>query len=147
MTFVPQSQSSFVGECERIAAVACRHDAIKQIDAARDSADCVTSYWDWRPRVNPGEYYQYFGGTAPTHHLYGLREALDMIMRDAVRRKIVEFEATDSQKEKVTYLYRLLVHDKLIQPLAKGQENEPNMKHKLALWISRQLPEDHPLLN
>ena len=47
---------------------------------------------------------------------------------------------------KIEYLYRLLVHDKLVQPLAKGQENEPNMKHKLALWISRQLPEDHPLL-
>ena len=65
----------------------------------------------------------------------------------AKKRGVGEFEATDSQKEKVTYLYRLLVHDKLIQPLAKGQENEPNMKHKLALWMSRQLPEDHPLLS
>jgi predicted transcriptional regulator len=64
----------------------------------------------------------------------------------AKKRGVGQFEATDSQKEKVTYLYRLLVHDKLIQPLAKGQENDPNMKHKLALWISRQLPEDHPLL-
>jgi predicted transcriptional regulator len=64
----------------------------------------------------------------------------------AKKRGVGEFEATDSQKEKVTYLYRLLVHDKLVQPLAKGQENDPNMKHKLALWISRQLPEDHPLL-
>lgn len=64
----------------------------------------------------------------------------------AKKRGVGEFEATDSQKEKVTYLYRLLVHDKLVQPLAKGQENEPHMKHKLALWISRQLPEDHPLL-
>ena len=64
----------------------------------------------------------------------------------AKKRGVGEFEATDSQKEKVTYLYRLLVHDKLIQPLAKGQESEPNMKHKLALWISRQLPEDHRLL-
>ena len=63
----------------------------------------------------------------------------------ARKRGVGQFEATDSSKEKVTYLYRLLVHDKLIQPLAKGQENEPNMKHKLALWISRQLPEDHPL--
>jgi predicted transcriptional regulator len=64
----------------------------------------------------------------------------------AKKRGVGEFEATDSQKEKITYLYRLLVHDKLIQPLAKGQESEPNMKHKLALWISRQLPEDHSLL-
>ena len=48
-------------------------------DAARDTAGCVTGYWDWRPRSRPGEFYQYFGGTAPTHHLYGLRAALDMI--------------------------------------------------------------------
>jgi predicted transcriptional regulator len=64
----------------------------------------------------------------------------------AKKRGVGKFESTDSAKKKVTYLYRLLVHDKLIQPLAKGQESEPNMKHKLALWISRQLPEDHPLL-
>jgi len=64
----------------------------------------------------------------------------------AQKRGVGRFEATDSQKDKITYLYRLLVHDKLIQPLAKGQENEPNMKHKLALWMSRQLPRDHPLL-
>ncbi|RLA51939.1 MAG: DUF5062 domain-containing protein [Gammaproteobacteria bacterium] len=64
----------------------------------------------------------------------------------AKKRGVAKFEASDSSKDKITYLYRLLVHDKLIQPLAKGQENEPNMKHKLALWISRQLPEDHPLL-
>ncbi|RLA46724.1 MAG: DUF5062 domain-containing protein [Gammaproteobacteria bacterium] len=64
----------------------------------------------------------------------------------AKKRGVAKFESSDSAKDKITYLYRLLVHDKLIQPLAKGQENEPNMKHKLALWISRQLPEDHPLL-
>jgi len=38
-----------------------------------------------------------------------------------------------------------LVHDQLVQPLAKDQEDEPNMKHKLVLWISRTLPDDHPL--
>jgi len=73
-------------------------------------------------------------------------EALRVGAVYARKRGVAKFEATDSAKNKVTYLYRLLVHDKLIQPLAKGQENEPNMKHKLALWISRQLPEDHPLL-
>jgi hypothetical protein len=57
-----------------------------------------------------------------------------------------QFEPTDSAKNKITFLYRLLVHDKLVQPLAVGQESEPNMRHKLALWISRQLPADHPLL-
>ncbi len=55
------------------------------------------------------------------------------------------FEATDSASDKVTAIYRLLVNDGLIQALAKGQDNEQNMKHKLALWIDRQLPAEHPL--
>ena len=46
-------------------------------DAARPAR--VSRYWDWRPRANPEFYYQMFAGTAPTHHLYGLRAALDMI--------------------------------------------------------------------
>lgn len=57
-----------------------------------------------------------------------------------------EFEAMDSHKLKVEYVYRALVEDKLIQPLAKLDISVPNMEHKLAMWISRQLPEDHPLL-
>ncbi len=47
--------------------------------ARRAELSCVSRYWDWVPRANPQEFYQYFGGTAPTHHLYGLRAALDMI--------------------------------------------------------------------
>jgi hypothetical protein len=73
-------------------------------------------------------------------------EALRVGAIYAKSRGVGEFEATDSAKNKITFLYRLLVRDKLIQPLARGQDNEPHMKHKLALWISRQLPEDHPLL-
>ena len=53
-------------------------------DRARETANCVTHYWDWRPRVDPVEYYRYFDGTAPTHHLYGLREALAMIHEESV---------------------------------------------------------------
>lgn len=75
-----------------------------------------------------------------------LKEAIRVGMIYAEKRGAVKFEATDSASDKVKYLYYLLIHDNLIQPLAKGQENEPNMKHKLALWISRQLSEDHPLL-
>lgn len=52
-------------------------------DAAR--GDCVTNYWDWRPRIAPAAYYQYFDGTAPTHHLYGLRAALDMIKAEGLQ--------------------------------------------------------------
>ncbi len=51
-------------------------------DAAREVADCVSSYWDWRPRVRPEGFYQYFAGTAPTHHLFGLRVALDMLVHE-----------------------------------------------------------------
>ena len=51
-------------------------------DRARARADCVTGYWDWVPRTNPEIYFRYFNGTGPTHHLYGLREALDMIVHE-----------------------------------------------------------------
>ncbi|MFK7752760.1 MAG: alanine--glyoxylate aminotransferase family protein [Sedimentitalea sp.] len=46
---------------------------------ARAALPRVSRYWDWAPRATPEEFFQYFGGTAPTHHLYGLRAALDMI--------------------------------------------------------------------
>jgi len=51
-------------------------------DAVRGAAGCVSSYWDWRPRARPEGFYQYFAGTAPTHHLFGLREALDMLVHE-----------------------------------------------------------------
>lgn len=51
-------------------------------DAQR--GDRVTTYWDWRARVNPDYYFKYFDGTAPTHHLYGLRKALDMIKAEGL---------------------------------------------------------------
>ena len=44
----------------------------------------VSRYWDWTPRANPQRFYQYWGGTAPTHHLHGLRVALDMIMAEGI---------------------------------------------------------------
>jgi len=53
-------------------------------DQARETANCVTPYWDWRPRVDPEMFYLYFCGTAPTHHLYGLRTALDMISEEGL---------------------------------------------------------------
>ena len=39
-------------------------------------------YWDWKARVDGKIFYQQFCGTAPTHHLYGLREALDMLVHE-----------------------------------------------------------------
>ena len=39
-------------------------------------------YWDWARRVDPEVFYYHFCGTPPTHHLFGLREALDMIVHE-----------------------------------------------------------------
>ncbi len=52
--------------------------------AARASLDRVSPYWDWTLRADPEVFYQHFGGTAPTHHLYGLRVALDMILGEGL---------------------------------------------------------------
>lgn len=76
-----------------------------------------------------------------------LKEAIRAGVAYGEKRGVVEFEATDSQNEKIEYIYRLLVHDKVIQPLAKQDISMPNMKHKLALWYAKQLPKGHPLLN
>jgi len=75
-----------------------------------------------------------------------VKEALRVVMADAVKRGIVEFEPTDSADLKVEYVYRLLVHDKAIIPLANNQVSLPNKKKRLASWIAGQLPKDHPLL-
>jgi len=61
-------------------------------------------------------------------------------------RGAVVFEPTDSASEKILFIYRLLVHDKVIQPLPEDQVSLQTMKHKLAIWYAKQLPEDHPLL-
>ncbi len=74
------------------------------------------------------------------------KKAVEIGEKYAKNRGYKGFLPTNSAKEKVEILYRLLVQDKLIQALAKDQENQANMKHKLAIWISKQLPKDHPLL-
>jgi len=75
-----------------------------------------------------------------------LSEALRRVMEDAARRGIVEFEATDSRNLKIEYAYRLLVHDKKIAPLPPSQREIPKMKHRLAMWVTHELPDDHELL-
>jgi len=52
-------------------------------------------------------------------------------------RGVVEFEATDSQGEKIEYIYRLLIHDKIIQPLPEDQVSQKAMRHRLAMWASK----------
>lgn len=44
--------------------------------------DLCTPYWDWTPRAGATEFWQLFCGTAPTHHLFGLAEALTMIVHE-----------------------------------------------------------------
>jgi hypothetical protein len=74
------------------------------------------------------------------------KAAMVAAVKYAEARGVVEFESTDSASEKLLYLYRLLVHDKVIQPLPEIQVSEKSLRHKLAVWYSRQLPQDHPLL-
>ena len=64
----------------------------------------------------------------------------------AQKRKAVEFEATDSASAKALYVYRLLVHDRLITPMPENQVSEKSIRHRLATWYAHQLPADHPLL-
>ena len=52
-------------------------------------------------------------------------------------RGVVEFEATDSAAEKIEYIYRLLVHDKVIQPLPNDQVSQQSMRHRVAIWASK----------
>lgn len=49
---------------------------------AHKSADLITRYWNWDTRANPDMFYKIFCGTPPTHHLFGLREALDMLVHE-----------------------------------------------------------------
>jgi len=76
-----------------------------------------------------------------------VKKALQIGAVYAKKRAYGAFEQQDPIKLKVEFVYRVLVEDKLVQPLAKDQISDPNMRHKLALWISRQLPPDHPLLS
>jgi hypothetical protein len=66
-----------------------------------------------------------------------LKKAIRVGMLYGENRGVVKFEATDSANDKIEYLYRLLVHDKMIVPLAPDQLSMLTMKHKLALWASK----------
>ena len=59
----------------------------------------------------------------------GLKEILDDML------DVVEKRIADSPTK---------LDDKLIQPLAKLDVSRKAMRHKLAIWASKQLPPDHP---
>lgn len=67
-----------------------------------------------------------------------VKKAIDLGVAYGEKRGVVEFEATDSAHEKLLYIYRLLVHDKVIQPLPEDQVSQKSVMHKLAIWASKQ---------
>lgn len=66
-----------------------------------------------------------------------LKKAIVEGVKYGEKRGVVEFEPTDSAHEKVEYIYRLLVHDKVIQPIPQDQISQKSMMHKLAIWASK----------
>lgn len=76
-----------------------------------------------------------------------LKEAIRVGTRYFEARGAGKFEGTDHADIKVRAIYLLLVKDKVIQPLAKQDETVQNMRHKLAIWIAKNLPADHHLVS
>lgn len=66
-----------------------------------------------------------------------VRKAIEEGIKYGEARGVVEFEPTDSATEKIEYIYRLLVHDKVIQPIPQQQISQKSMKHRLAIWASK----------
>ncbi|MFM2484579.1 DUF5062 family protein [Celerinatantimonas yamalensis] len=81
-----------------------------------------------------------------THEPQLLKKALIIGQAYATARGYGQFPANISEKDKVEALYRLLITDKRITPLADDKLTGPEMRHKLVLWLAKQLPDDHPLL-
>jgi hypothetical protein len=67
-----------------------------------------------------------------------VKKAIAIGVEYGERRGAVEFEPTDSVNEKLEYIYRLLVHDKLITPIPEDQVSQKSIRHKLAIWASKQ---------
>jgi len=66
-----------------------------------------------------------------------VRLAIAVGVAYAEKRGAAEFEATDSATEKLEYIYRLLVHDKLLSPIPEDQVSQQAIRHKLAIWASK----------
>ncbi len=66
-----------------------------------------------------------------------LKKAIIEGVKYGEKRGVVEFEATDSANEKIEYIYRLLVHDKVIHPIPELQISQKSMRHKIAIWASK----------
>ncbi len=80
------------------------------------------------------------------HEAELFKAALSAGIQYAEARKAVEFEPSDSASDKALYVYRLLVHDKIIAPMPEEQVAEKTVRHRLATWYAHQLPAGHRLL-
>ncbi|GGB79067.1 hypothetical protein GCM10011352_00880 [Marinobacterium zhoushanense] len=65
-----------------------------------------------------------------------VKKAIAEGVRYGEERGAVVFEPGDSADLKIEYIYRLLVHDKVIQPMPEEQVSQQTMRHRLALWAS-----------
>ncbi|WP_144395029.1 DUF5062 family protein [Pleionea sediminis] len=74
-----------------------------------------------------------------------LKKALVVGERYAQNRGYKSFSSTMSLNQKIESIYRLLVHDNLIQPMPEKEESLGAFKHRLAVWIFNKLPKDDPL--
>ena len=66
-----------------------------------------------------------------------VKKAISLGCAYGEKRGVVEFEDTDSANDKLEYIYRLLVHDKIIQPLPPELLSQKAIRHRLAMWASK----------
>ncbi len=66
-----------------------------------------------------------------------VKKAIAAGIKYGEERGVVEFEPTDSATEKIEYIYRLLVHDNIIQPIPQLDISQKSMKHRLAMWAAK----------
>jgi len=66
-----------------------------------------------------------------------VKKALAVGVAYAEKRGAAEFEATDSVNDKLEYIYRLLVHDKLIAPIPEVDVSQKTIRHRLAMWAAK----------
>ncbi|SMO88378.1 pyridoxal-phosphate-dependent aminotransferase family protein [Paracoccus laeviglucosivorans] len=47
---------------------------------ARGRSTLATPYWDWHPRTEAEQLWQFWGGTPPVQHIFGMNAALDLLL-------------------------------------------------------------------
>lgn len=52
----------------------------------REKIQNISPYWDWKPRVRIAQFSERFCGTPPTHIIFALREALDMVGEEGIEK-------------------------------------------------------------